>query len=219
MASSGLTGQDTIVHLSQFLVNNDITTPEMWAFGAIAGSSILMAHRVSGVWSAVTPDDTPTNTAPDVYNYTAQTLNAKHFFFYRSAQDRLHVWDGTFLRRTGLAQPAAPSVANSVPAGSYATTRYFRVRYTEMSGATVKRRSEHSATTTFTPSGANDGAVITKPAAISEHETHWEVEASTDNSNFYRIAQVAVGTTTYTDNTAFATGYASEGVLSDEIFS
>jgi hypothetical protein len=83
-----------------------------------------------------------------------------------------------------------------------------------MSGSTVLRRSEPGATLTFAPSGTKTGAVITKPASIGESETHWEIEASTDNANFYRLAQTVVGTTTYTDTVALGTGYATSGTLS-----
>lgn len=217
MTSSGLTDKAVIVHLSQFFANNTVTTPELWAVGATANTAISAAHRVAGTWSAVTIPDTPVTTEPEIYQWTAQALDGKYFFAYRSAVDRLHVWDGTNFRRTGLAQPAAPVVTNNAGGGTYATVRYFRVRYLEKSGSTVLRRSEPSATTTFTPSGTNAGADIAKPAAISENETHWEVEASADNANFYVIATPAVGTASYTDTTASPLNYATNGVLSEAI--
>lgn len=137
-----------------------------------------------------------------------------------AAQDRLHVWDGTSLRRSGLATPNAPSVVDTAGGGTFNGLRYVRQRYTVQdanSGVTL-RRSEPSAATTFTPNGAKDGMVITKAASISESETHWEVEISLNNGDWYRVATQPVGTTTYTDKTAFGVGYnQGTNVLSESV--
>jgi len=106
-----------------------------------------------------------------------------------------------------MVTPAAPTVANT-GAGSYAATlRYYRVRYVEIRNSVVIRRSEPSASTSFTPSGTGTAARVTKPAASSpaEYETHWEIEASTDNVTFWRLSQTAVATPTYDDSAAVAT--------------
>jgi hypothetical protein len=65
---------------------------------------------------------------------------------------------------------------------------------------------------TFTPSGSGTAARITKPTSASEGETHWEVEASTDNITFYLLSTVVIGTTTY-DDSALTTTYGT-GTLS-----
>jgi hypothetical protein len=65
----------------------------------------------------------------------------------------------------------------------------------------------------FTPSGGGTAARVTRATFPSEGETHWEIEASVDNINFYRIATVVVGTTTY-DDSAATTSY-STNTLSD----
>jgi hypothetical protein len=56
----------------------------------------------------------------------------------------------------------------------------------------------------FTPSGSGTHARITKGTALSESETHWVIWASETGTDgpFYELAEVAVGTTTYDDNTA-----------------
>lgn len=130
--------------------------------------------------------------------------------------DRLHVWDGSTVRRAGLAMPAAPSVANGGGAGTYtATVRYYRVRWTVQSGGVTIRRSEPSSATTFTPDGAHLNATITKPTAANEGETHWELEASSDNASFFVIATTAVATTTYADTAApstYSSGTASQAI-------
>jgi hypothetical protein len=49
-----------------------------------------------------------------------------------------------------------------------------------------------------------------------ESETHWELEASLDNVNFYVIATTVVATTTVDDTTANLPGYASSFTLSED---
>lgn len=216
LTSASLTDEAAVVHLSEWFATNDPTISEWWGIAATPGVSTSVARRSGTTWGVVAPADAIDTNVPDIYTIQSQPLNGLLFWAYHSAQDRMHVWNGTVLRRAGLAQPAAPTAVDH-GAGAYATTRYFRVRYTEQSGGVTIRRSEPSTALSFTPSGAGDGATITKPATISESETHWEVEASTDNVNFYRIATVVVGTTTYLDTTAFATGYSGLGPVSEAI--
>lgn len=122
--------------------------------------------------------------------------------------DRLHVFDPdqNQIRRTGLAQPSAPTIANT-GSGSYAATlRYYRVRYTQQQGGITVRRSEPSASQSFTPSGSGTAARVTRPSLLSEGETHWEVEASRDNVLFRLVATVASTTSTYDDTSTSYTG-------------
>lgn len=213
-----ITAGNDVVLLHRHLPSSDQTAAELWTID-IDGSLTATVRYKDTAWNVATPVDTIVATSDRGYHIRALSLHGKLFLAFKSAQDRLHVRDAgsTSIRRVGLAEPAAPSVANSAPAGTYSGTRYFRVRYTVQSGGVTLRRSEPSDVTTFNPSGAKDGAVITKPASISESETHWEVEASLDNILFYRIATVVVGTTTYTDTTAFSTGYAVSGSLSEDV--
>ena len=215
VATLGLTTHIPVA-MTQWFPTNDATAPEFWAVFAIPAGAVVVGKRTAGTWSVVTPDDAIVTTAPNIYNISFQSLNGKLFIAYPSAQDRLHVWDGTNLRRTGLAQSAAPTGADQ-GVGTFSGTRYYRVRYVIKSGSTILVRSEPSAVLTFVPSGVGAGVTVTKPAAISEHETHWELEASTDNVTFYRIASTVVGTTTFIDTIAFAVGYAAGGTLSDAI--
>ena len=216
ITSSGLSDETHVTYLTQWFPQNDVLNPEFFAVAATPGTSTTVAKRTDGTWSEITPTDALNTAATSVFGVDTQSLNGKLFVAYKSAQDRLHVWDGTTLRRTGFAEPAAPTGANT-GAGTYTGTRYFRVRYTAMSGSTVLRRSEPSPTLTFAPSGTGTGVVVTKPAALSEGETHWELEASLDDADYYIIATTLVATTTVTDSTAYATGYASQGDLSEDI--
>lgn len=208
LTGSGLTAEAEMAHLSQWFPTNVVTLPEYIAVACTVGVSVTLARRdTGGTWHTIVPGDAINTSAPDVFDIVSQPLDANLFLAYRSGQDRLHLIDNTgALARTGLAQPAAPSVADTGSA-NYTSVRYFRVRYTKMSGSVVLVRSEPSATTTFTPSGTGAAARITKPASISEGETHWEVEASGDNANWYRIATVVVATTTYDDYTASSKSY------------
>jgi hypothetical protein len=217
LTSSSLGDETVVVHVSQWFPSNVPTLPEHWAISVTPGVSVSVARRYLSVWNPVTPSDTIHNTVPDIYGIRSQALGGLLFWTYASDVDRLHVWDGTTLRRTGLAQPSPPTGADT-GSGSYATARYFRVRFVQLNiSSQAIRRSEPSTALTFTPSGSGSGVIITMPALLSEGETHWEVEASTDNVTFYRIARQAVGSTTYTDSTAFASGYASQGPVSEVI--
>lgn len=216
MGASAVGGEAVVVALAEFYATNDVTAPQLWAVGATAGVSASVSYWDGAAWNNVVPADAINVNAPYIYNIVMQPLNGKLFFAYQAATpiNRLHVWDGTQLRRTGLAQPAPPTAADGGGAGVM-VIRYYRVRYIIKSGSKILVRSEPSTAIAFTPAGANS-VTVTKPATISEFETHWELEASPDNANFYRIATLAVGTATYSD-TANPNTYATTGVLSDAI--
>jgi hypothetical protein len=157
-------------------------------------------------WADVTLSDA---IATQPQNVNAASLNGKLFLAYDTTVDRLHVWDPDLgsprVRRVGFADPGAPTVANT-GAGAYAAIlRYYRVRWIQLNGSVVARRSEPGASTSFTPSGVGAAARVTQPTVPSEQETHWEVEVSLDNVTFYRLSQVAIGTTTYDDSAATST--------------
>jgi hypothetical protein len=204
-----LTNRQTMCHFSEWFPTNDVTVPEFIAAAADPGSAFAMSRRdTSGTWNVLTPGDTPVNTAPDIYRIISQPLDAVNYIAMHTNQNRLQCWDGTQWRRVGIAAPAAPTGADTGTAGIFTGTRYYRQRGVYVSGSTVLRRSEPSSVLTFQPSGSKNGATITKGAdAAGELTTHWELEASLDNSNWYRIARTANATTTYTDQTASAKTY------------
>ena len=212
LTSSGLTAEAGIVMMSQWFPTNVVTLPEYIFVAATPGVSASAARRdTSGTWHVLTPNDAIVNTAPDIFQIVTQALDGNDFIAYRSAQDRMHLWDTSNWRRAGLAQPAAPTAANT-GSGAYSGKRYFRVRYTIQSGGKTLVRSEPSLSLTFVPSGTGAAARVTKPASISENETHWEIEASEDNANYYQIGTVAVGTTTFDDTTASSKTFPTLGV-------
>lgn len=209
---------DAVTWMFRHLPTNDEGVAQLWVLGqSLDASDNILTYRNQTTWNTVTPVNAIVSTSGKGHRLSAVTLHGKLFIAYDSSVDRLHVWDGSTLRATGLAEPAAPTGANSAPAGTFAGTRYYRVRYTIQSAGVTLRRSEPSDTLTFAPSGTKTGIVVTKPATISESETHWELEASKDNANFYVLATTLVGTTTVTDTTDYNTGYAISYDLAEDI--
>ena len=217
LTGSDLLTCDRIVFLYRHFPTTDPADAQLWALGITDGApdTATLAYKDT-TWHTVSVSDAITLDGVSDYLMQAQTLHGKLFLAYNSAVDRLHVWDGTSLRRTGLAEPAAPTAANT-GSGTFSGTRYYRVRYTVQSSGVTLRRSEPSDVFTFAPSGSGSAARVTKPTTISESETHWELEASLDNVNFYVIATTVVGTTTADDTVVYATGYATAYSLSEDI--
>jgi len=209
-----------VVALFRHSPTNNVSQDELWALDEEGN----LDRRVGGTWQNgvdTVNDHVIINNANYIAN--AVSLHGKLFIAAQGTQDRLLVWDGTVLRWAGIQEAQPPTVANT-GSGTFAETRYYRIRYTEQNAnGTTIRRSEPSTVVSFAPSGSGSAARITKPAgtevttsAYCEGQTHWEVEASLDNILFYRIATVAIGTSTYDDTTAFSTGYSSN-TLSDTI--
>jgi hypothetical protein len=204
--SSFTLGYSMHVHTPDSTAANE----RLWVYG-----SNDTFHFYTSAWAQTSPSPSPADTFSFGGSVSWASLHGKLFIAANSDVSRLHVYDGTTLRRAGMATPAAaPTAADGGGAGTLsATARYYRARYTVQSGGITLLRSEPSAVLTFTPSGANANVTVTKPATVSESETHWELELSIDNANFYRIATTAVGTTTYADTLAPSV-VASTGTLS-----
>ncbi|MGH7175751.1 MAG: hypothetical protein ACREJC_00095, partial [Tepidisphaeraceae bacterium] len=187
--------------------DNNQANAELWGVDD-AATPVFGRMAAASTFSSVTLKDNLTPST-DAVKVRGASYGGKLFLAYNTAVDRLHVWDPTLgtpsVRRTGQDTPAAPTVANT-GVGTYAAViRYYRQRYRIKSGSTVVAQSEPSASTSFTPSGTGTAARVTKAAAISESETHWVVEASTDNVTFYQLSEIAVATTTYDDSAATST--------------
>ncbi len=194
--------------------NNNPANAELWGVDSATPPNIgRMAAATT--FSAPTLTDNPgTGAGPKVRGCS---YNGKLFLAYDSAVDRFHCYDPNLsaarVRRVGLATPAAPTAADDAAGGTYAATlRYYRIRYRIKHGAIVDAQSEPSPSVAFTPAGNKTMAVVTKPATITESETHWILEGSADNVTFYELSEIVVGTTTYND-TATPSSY-SAGTLS-----
>ena len=177
-------------------------TDELWAVQLTdrTPANNKVFRYSAGVWTNPTLDETWTG---GIGEFGMITFNGKVFFSGNSFHC-LKVWDGTNIRRAGMATAAKPSVADT-GSGTYAGgARYYKVAYVALSGSDIQRRGELSpASDSFTPSGSGAAARITKPAATSYYdETHWEVYGSTSaNGPYYRLAApIAVATTTYDDS-------------------
>lgn len=175
----------------------DPTAAELWGIDS-AGTPVVQRLTGGTAWASPTLND---NIATSPQEVVGASFNGKLYLAFDSSVDRLHVWDPTDaqVRRTGITAPAAPTVANT-GSGTYAAVlRYYKQRWVKKSGSTYLMYSELSASVSFTPSGSGTGAVVTKSAAVSEGETHWQLFESPDNLTYYYIAETAIGTTTYTD--------------------
>jgi hypothetical protein len=198
LTSSGITG--IVEWLGKFVTNAGVE--ELWACSNNAGTANL-ARRVNGVWSTVTFSDTV--NVSNLRYMQGVSLNGKFFLAYDSNVNRLHVWDGTALRRAGILKPSAPTVADT-GSGSYgANARRYRVMFSIISGSDVVAQSELSdATNSFTPSGSGTAARVTKPTT-PDSATHWAVYAISGATDTYALyknisGNIAVGTTTYDDS-------------------
>lgn len=213
---AGMAATTGVWKMHRHLPTADESLSQLWALSGTAGSAAQLNWRTGAVWNIETIIDTPDLTAVALSSYQFLSLHGKLYIAYPCPTDRLHVWGGlTGLLRAGLGTPAAPTAAN-VGVGTLAGVRYYRVRYINKSGTTVVRRSEPSNALSFSPSGAGTTVRVTRPALLSESETHWELEASLDNANFYVLATTIIATTTFDDLTPYASGYTS-GLLSEDI--
>lgn len=220
LAGAGIASEDAIVHLGAYAPALGSPADAVTiGVGATIGTSTTFSQRVAGSWfdiSAIT--DAPTTTRPDVLDMRSQGLHSKWFVAYKSGVDRTHVYDGTSIRRVGLAAPtAAPTALDTAVAGTFTGDRLYRVRVQTQVSGTPTQLSEPSPEVSFTPAGTFNGAVITRPTLPGEGETHWVLEASDGDGDWYALSTIAVATTTYTDTVQPATEYATVGTLSADI--
>ena len=191
----------TIWALMRFVPKAGVRSQSLFVLSADS----IFGHLVGGTtWASRTPSPADTPTAGITVQATnGISFNDKLFIAWNSAVDRLHVWDGTTLRRVGLPPPAAPTVSNT-GAGAYAAVlRYYKVRWTRLvSGVQVTTSELSAASAAFTPSGAGTAARVARPALANEGETNWEVWGSTDGVLYYYLSSTIVATTAYDDSAA-----------------
>jgi hypothetical protein len=201
VAIAGLTGP--VNAGVEFVPGQDLTAAELFLVDASSGGTGTVYRSAAGTtFSALTMKDAITGS-PALFS--AVTLNGKLYMAYDSAVNRLHVFDPglstTEVRRAGMGTPAAPTGADD-GAGALSLTRSYKVAFTEQRGGVTVRRSELGAVLTRTIA-AKAGSTITKPASLSEGETHWELYAAdTATGTYYLIATTAVATTTFDDTAA-----------------
>jgi hypothetical protein len=202
-----------ILALGRFVAAQDETAAELFIAGGSGGPYQLL--RVTSGTAAVNLG-LPESILTRGQDVSYAMLNGKLFIAYDGAVNRLKVYSPSestsAVRFVGLAEPAAPTVANT-GSGSYAAVqRWYQVQYRVKSGSQILRASNLSpSSTAFTPSGSGTAARVTKPASIGEGETHWAIYASNVSAAgpFYELAEVIVGTTIYDDSadpTTYNTG-------------
>jgi hypothetical protein len=223
-ASATFGSKEYVTWLHRHLPTSDESASQLWGMSVTGSATSYAIGYMTTTWNAVSPVDAISIGGGGIsggfkqYELNSVSTQGKMFLAHYSAVDRLHVWDGTSLRRVGIAAAsAAPTGANTAAVGTFSGTRYYRVRFTKQSGGVTQLRSEPSATLTFSPSGTNTGVTVTRPTAPGDSETHWELEASIDNANFYVLATTVLATTTATDTTALGTGYNTGANLSPEL--
>lgn len=198
LTSSGFTGE--IQWIGRHVT--DAGVEELWAAAYNAGT-VACARRVAGTWSAVTLTDTP-NPAKLTQMHSV-TFNGKLYLAYDSAVNRLHLWDGTSVRRVGLIVSGVGSAANQ-GAGAYAATaRQYRFSQRLKVGSDIIAESELSAAISFTPSGAGASVRITQPTVV-DSATHWVVygliSSAGDVYDLYEELAETIYGSTYDDSTA-----------------
>lgn len=214
-----LTGDAHTGHnaLIRYVPGQDETAAELFIISTDGTIKILRVAAGTAKVNLTLKD----NIASRGWDVSSVVLNGKLYLAHDSTVNRLHVFDPntatTSVRRAGLAPFAAAATVANTGAGAYpATLRYYKTRSVEQQSSVVIRRSEGNTSVSFTPSGAGTAARITRPTAVDEGETHWEVYGSTDNVTFYGpIATIAIATTTYDDSSTpstWASAYDAEAV-------
>lgn len=198
LTDAGFTGE--IQWLGRHTTNDGVE--EIWGAANNSGT-VACARKVAGVWTPVTLADSP--VAGNLTEMHAVTFNGKLFLGYKSSVNRLHVWDGTSVRRVGVSVSGVGSAADT-GAGAYAATaRQYRFSQRIKDGSDIVCESELSAAISFTPSGAGTAARVTGPSAV-DSATHWVlyglISSAGDVYDLYEeLAETAIGAT-YDDSTA-----------------
>jgi len=200
--SSGGPFGGPIGSLHRFVPAADETAAELWAVDrTVVNRFARLAGGTTWVEASLVQN---LNAASDADNVVSAGLNGFLYFCYKSAatDNRSYVWDPLLskVRKTGIATPIAPTGSNGA-AGGLSFTRYYRVRNIDLSGSDIRRRSEASPVLSFTI--ASKAGVDVTRVTTGEDATHWELEASDAATGpWYRIATTAIGTTTYSNNSA-----------------
>src|SRR5262249_50407578 len=106
-AGGPVTAGKKILWVERPVPGTDETAAELWAADD-AATPIVGRLAGATTWTAPTLKDAITGNVQDMCGASA---NGRLFIAYGSGQGRLHCWDGSTVRRTGLAATAAPTVA------------------------------------------------------------------------------------------------------------
>jgi hypothetical protein len=237
-----LSAHSKVTWLSKHLPDGDESASELWAFGMTSTTALGSFARKTSTWQAeVTPLGNLTGgnaarTSDDSkMKFNAVSIDGKKFIAYRTGlltgaswgtgANRLMVWDGTNLRRSGLVNQSSGhslDVTNTVTGidpdfGPLTGVRYYRWRDIVHSGSTVLVRAEPSDAAgwiLYGPGGVSVERIGSGGTATDDsHSTGYEIEASHDGVNWYNL-----GIGPIEDVTTAAEGYAAAGfTLSEDV--
>lgn len=195
--TGGTAAANGVQSMFRHVPGSDQSAAEFWT---VDGSFAFHRLAAGTAWADPTVLDACTASGQEV-NFIS--FNGNLYVAYKNAHNRLHMWDGTSLRRVGL--DTAGQVVTIVLAGGAVTdTRKYRVAFTkQVSGVTVNRGNLGLASAS--QALAAQQATVTRPTAPGEGETHWELYGASTSSSFgdYRlIATTVIATTTAVDNAA-----------------
>jgi len=192
------TASSSLAWLYRHVPGGDDTAAEVWAWSA--SGTVLWRCAAGATFASIALADTLSAAAVCGASY-----NGKLFVAYDSNQDRLHVWDGSSVRRVGLAAPSA-APTSSTSGGAATDTRKYRSVVLHISGSDTIRRSEPS-TASGTVTLATQRSTETFAGAPGEGETHWELQAASDDDNYatWWVVGQATTATTIVDNNASLT--------------
>lgn len=205
-ALSSIPGSTSIQWGFRHLPSADESAAEAW----LQDGTNAFKRYSGGAWGSPTVTDAATGIVQ-----SAASVNGKMFVAYPSAVDRLHVFDGSTLRRVGLPAPSA-APTSVLAAGSVTDTRKYYSRVTKQASGVTIMRSELSPITGSIAMSAQQNT-MTLAGAPGEGETHWELYATSSVDNFgniWLIGTVAIGNT-IVDNNVTAAG--ATGVISDPV--
>jgi hypothetical protein len=175
------------------------TATELWAITNSATPGIGRMVANSTTFASISPSDNFISSNAQHIEFAS--FNGKLFIAGDNAVDRLHCWDGTSLRRVGIkAASAAPTHSQS--GGAVTDSRKYRVTFIQKSGSTIVARSTASAASTVATMSAQK-STVTRPTAPGDSETHWELWAAADDTNYtvyYYLSETILATTTADDN-------------------
>lgn len=208
LATSGTAFASGTAAMGRFVPADVQTASELWAIDFARNF-----HRLAGgvTWADPTSVLDACTANPQEVNFLP--FNGKLYISYKSAHNRLHVYDpvtGT-IRRTGLDLP--PVAASVVLAGGAVTdTRKWRIAWTKQVGGVTTYRSNLGPATGSSAMAAQQ-ATVTRGAVPGEGETHWELYAASTSSAFgdYRLqATTVIATTTAVDNATLSSTVAPD---------
>lgn len=199
--------------VARHLPSADETTSEMWGIDA-AATPIVKRLAGGTSWANVTMVDAISTRPQDT---VGASFNGKFFLAFKSAVDRLHVYDPATAncRRTGLATSGTPTASTS--GGAVTDTRTYKTAVTVQSGGVTLRRSELSAVSSSTGLTAQK-ATVTLVGAPGEGETHWELYGASTDGVYKIVGTATIGTATQDDNNATLTGTLAPLVGTNSLF-